>query len=223
MTGVQTCALPISREGQERFNALLADFTAEGIRPDLIIFDNLSTLTTIDENDNSAQTVITAWLMGLRHQQYAVGLVHHTGKSGDQRGASRRKDNLDYTISLTSAGTEGAGIRTEFVKWRCSRKPIDNAWELRDLPNGTAIWQQVKPPIKKWELALLTIATQHPTTLAALGKGMDETKSTAQKAVEILREKGLLAQPPSLALNSRGQAAVKRVQEQVDSLNGGGE
>jgi len=197
-------------DGQARFNTMLADLEREGARPDLIIIDNLSTLTTADENDNNAQTVIMAWLMGLRHQQYAVQLVHHTGKSGDQRGASRRKDNLDYTISLTSAGTEGAGIRTEFVKWRCAKKPANNAWELKDNPDGSADWRQVDAPVQPWQLALNAIATEHPSSLAALGTAMDISKSRAQQHVDKLREKGFIT-ATGMTLTTKGKFESKAV------------
>jgi hypothetical protein len=54
---------------------------------------------------------------------YAVLLVHHTGKSGDQRGASRREDLLDTSIKLVkpengSGGVDGAEFEVHFTKTR---------------------------------------------------------------------------------------------------------
>ena len=38
--------------------------------------------------------------------------VHHAGKSGDQRGTSRREDLLDYSIRLAEVGSLEDGGRT---------------------------------------------------------------------------------------------------------------
>jgi hypothetical protein len=85
-------------EQQVRFLATLRTLKPA---PDLIIFDNLSSLTLgLDENDNTQQEQVLAFFRALRHMGHAVLFVHHTGKSGDQRGASRREDWLDLVIRL---------------------------------------------------------------------------------------------------------------------------
>lgn len=74
-----------------RIDAMLDDVDAE-----MIIFDNLSSLRSgVDENDNSALDAFLQWLLALRHKGYAILLIHHAGKGGDQRGASRLEDFLD--------------------------------------------------------------------------------------------------------------------------------
>jgi hypothetical protein len=40
------------------------------------------------------------WILRLRKRGLAVLLVHHSGKSGEQRGTSRREDVLDTVIGL---------------------------------------------------------------------------------------------------------------------------
>jgi putative DNA primase/helicase len=40
------------------------------------------------------------WILRLRRRGIAVVLVHHSGKSGEQRGTSRREDVLDTVIGL---------------------------------------------------------------------------------------------------------------------------
>lgn len=49
-----------------------------------------------DENDNSHLDRYLAWLREIRHRGITVLIVHHAGKGGDQRGASRREDILGY-------------------------------------------------------------------------------------------------------------------------------
>jgi AAA domain len=84
-----------SKKDQVRIDAMLDDVDAE-----VIIFDNLSSLRSgVDENDNSALDAFLQWLLALRHKGYAILLIHHAGKGGDQRGASRLEDFLDTTCS----------------------------------------------------------------------------------------------------------------------------
>ena len=67
----------------------------------LVILDNLSSLSGgVNENDNSEQEILLRWLIAQRHKSRSVLLVHHSGKSGDQRGASRREDMLDTVMKL---------------------------------------------------------------------------------------------------------------------------
>ena len=52
------------------------------------------------EHDNSEQDTLLQWMGLNRHMRRSILLVHHAGKSGDQRGASRREDMLDTEIKL---------------------------------------------------------------------------------------------------------------------------
>lgn len=81
-------------EGQYRVNANVPDHS-------LLVLDNLSTLfPDLVENDSESWTQVQNWLLELRSRHVAVLMVHHAGKSGDQRGTSRREDVLDTVISL---------------------------------------------------------------------------------------------------------------------------
>jgi hypothetical protein len=70
---------------------------------DLLILDNLSTLagSNIEENSADSWSIMQDWLVHLRGLNLAVILVHHSGKSGQQRGTSRREDVLDTVIGLS--------------------------------------------------------------------------------------------------------------------------
>lgn len=116
-------ALNINREeDRELITAMLDHMAEQGRKPALIIFDNLSSMRMgVEENDNSALDLILLWLLSLRHKGYAILLVHHASKSGDQRGASRLEDLLDTTIKLSPAAEPsdaGASLELEFTKTR---------------------------------------------------------------------------------------------------------
>ncbi len=112
--------------------------------PKLIILDNLSTLRRgVNENDNSETEKLLSFLVQLRHMGYAVLLVHHTNKAGEQRGASIIEVPMDYIIKLSAPDKtdaffrQGASFVVEFSKVR--NKPPRNRdflCELLETPNG---------------------------------------------------------------------------------------
>ena len=131
-----------------------------------VIFDNLSSLTKIDELDGNAWILIQDWLLDLRKRGIAVLLVHHSGKRGGQRGISKREDILDTVINLEVATTNkkkltkaeeaeenysditdeyaiyGGRCRLKFEKNRnLSSKDISNFnIDLVDTPDGGIAW-----------------------------------------------------------------------------------
>ena len=68
---------------------------------ELLILDNLSALCRSGkENEGESWLPVQEWLLRLRQQGHSVLLVHHAGKSGAQRGTSRREDLLDTVVAL---------------------------------------------------------------------------------------------------------------------------
>ncbi len=89
----------------------------------LLVLDNIATLCrTGKENESQSWQSIQAWLLDLRRRGMAVLLVHHAGKSGDQRGTSAREDIMDTVISLRRPKTynmaEGAKFQVHLTKAR---------------------------------------------------------------------------------------------------------
>ena len=119
-----------------------------------VIFDNLSSLTTVDELDANEWITIQEWLLYLRRQGVAVLLVHHSGKNGGQRGISKREDILDTVIKLEVPSKKnkekeveenelfGGRCRLKFEKNRnLSSKDISNFnIDLVDTPDGGIAW-----------------------------------------------------------------------------------
>ena len=83
-----------TRAGQRALDPLL-----NGV--DLLIIDNISTLCWAgSDNNSSSWSCMQEWILQLRKRGLAVLLVHHSGKSGEQRGTSRREDVLDTVVGL---------------------------------------------------------------------------------------------------------------------------
>lgn len=90
---------------------------------DLIVIDNLSTLARSGkENEGESWLPVQEWALRHRAQGRAVLFIHHAGKGGQQRGASRREDVLDTVISLRRPAdyspADGAMFELHFEKAR---------------------------------------------------------------------------------------------------------
>jgi hypothetical protein len=126
---------------QDGFRILTPDLQPNGVMPnlsdqvgqaaldefandaDLIIVDNLSTMARSGkENEGESWLPVQGWALRHRAQGRAVLFIHHSGKSGQQRGASRREDVLDTVITLKRPAeyqaSEGARFELFFEKAR---------------------------------------------------------------------------------------------------------
>lgn len=84
----------------------------------LLVLDNLSALVRSGkENDGDDWLPVQGWALDLRRRGISVLFVHHAGKSGAQRGASRREDLLDSVVTLhhPSDYCASEGLRCEVV------------------------------------------------------------------------------------------------------------
>ena len=104
-------------EGQEQIESLINDEIK------LVVLDNHSTLFRSGKEDESDSWLpIQNWFLSLRSLGKSVLLIHHAGKSGKQRGTSRREDVLDTVITMKRpAGykaQDGACIEVYFEKNR---------------------------------------------------------------------------------------------------------
>lgn len=78
--------------GQKTIDELL-----EGV--EFVVLDNLSTLCrTGKENESESWIIVQQWILSLRRKNIAVLLIHHAGKSGEQRGNSKKEDILKLEI-----------------------------------------------------------------------------------------------------------------------------
>jgi len=82
-------------EGQAAVNTMLTPETA------LIVVDNISCLCRSGrENEAESWLPVQGWALWQRSAGRAVLFIHHSGKNGEQRGASKREDILDTVIKL---------------------------------------------------------------------------------------------------------------------------
>lgn len=233
----ESTPLNINEHGtQELILRTLKTLEAEGNRPALIILDNLSSLGGgVDENDNTALESQLHWLLNLRHRGYAVLLVHHAGKSGDQRGASRREDLLDTSIKLEKPTVRkdepppnGAAFKVEFVKTR-GLMPTPNVFNLELAPNefGDLSWgmddtEEPKPAIQTLHQILegpIGHGGRHPyEAQTQLVEDMGITKGTVSKHIKELRSAELvdMQSRDGIFVTNKGLEALKRYYRDID-------
>lgn len=109
---------------------------------ELLVLDNLSSLCRSGkENEGESWLPMQGWLLRLRQQGLSVLLAHHAGKSGAQRGTSRREDLLDTVIALQHPSDYSAsdGLRCEVRYEKCRGFHGDDAkpFEVRMQLEGT--------------------------------------------------------------------------------------
>ncbi|MDR2725024.1 MAG: AAA family ATPase [Candidatus Adiutrix sp.] len=103
-------------EGQAELAEIVSGF-------DFIVIDNLATLCRgRKENEAESWGQMQEWLLTLRRAGKSVLLVHHAGKTGDQRGSSAKEDILDTVIKLSRSNEymadQGAKFDLELTKAR---------------------------------------------------------------------------------------------------------
>lgn len=129
--------------GQAEIDALVHDDTA------LIVVDNLSCLVRSGgaENESESWTAVSEWALRHRRGGRAVLFIHHSGKSGVQRGTSKREDLLDVVINLRRPpeydDSDGAVFDIYFEKARSLTgddiEPIRA--KLEEDPGGGYLWR----------------------------------------------------------------------------------
>lgn len=202
----------------ERIDDLLEELESTGQAPELIIIDNLSSMTAgFDENGNSEMDTMLRWLLKLRSQGYAVVLVHHAGKNGDQRGGSRREDFLNTSIKLTEVSksngdnVDGASFNIEFVKLRGLRPTPDKLKvELVSGEQGGVKWKTEGAEIlPAYYEALRIIRDCNPKSQAEIAKTLCISASAVSQQLTTARKNGLLEEG-KLQLTKKGKAEIDK-------------
>ena len=116
---------------------------------DMVVMDNIATLCrTGKENESQSWQTMQAWLLELRRRGITVLLIHHAGKSGDQRGTSAREDIMDTVISLRRpreySMAEGARFEVHLTKARGIVGEEAKPFEANLVAEGNALQWQTK-------------------------------------------------------------------------------
>jgi hypothetical protein len=137
---------------------------------DVFIIDNLSTAASgMAENDNDAFDAIKDWLLQLRSRKITVIIIHHAGRSGEMRGASRREDMAHWIISLRQDTAENGTTAwiTQFKKCRnCASTDAPPLRWTMQITDGTAEITCAKHSGTDAMLALIREGVEAPSDIA---------------------------------------------------------
>ena len=164
----------------------------------LLILDNHSSLCRRGrENEGESWIPLQEWFLTLRRRGISVLLIHHSNKTGGQRGTSRKEDLLDTIITLRKPDSydprEGARFEVHYEKARgffgeeaapfeaCLREENGQfTWSIRDIEDC----QMDKVlSLKKEGLSQRNIAEETGLSPATINRRLKEAK-----------EKGLLVE-----------------------------
>lgn len=128
-------------EGQTAVNTMLTPETA------LIVVDNISCLCRSGrENEAESWLPVQGWALRQRAAGRAVLFIHHSGKNGEQRGASKREDILDTVIKLKRPvdyePSQGAVFELIFEKARHLKGEDTASFEARLTTNPVSGLQE---------------------------------------------------------------------------------
>ena len=130
-----------SRVGQEAIEESIEDGA-------FVIADNLSCLCRSGkENEGESWLPVLEWGLKLRRRGVSLMIIHHAGKSGDQRGASRKEDALDVVMQMKKPADYQPSqlLRAEMHLSKTRGTEDSNAvipfeFQLKNDPDGRAFW-----------------------------------------------------------------------------------
>ena len=186
--GIPDLATP---EGQHLINQNITDDI------DLIILDNLSSLIQSGkENESDSWQPIQSWLLALRRQGKTVLLIHHAGKSGSQRGTSKRADVLDSVIRLERPEgylqEQGARFNIHFEKSRGFYGDDAKSFEaslIKD-QSGNSTW--VTNILKETTLEVVARLLNEGMSQENIAKKIKRNPSTISRHAKKASERGLI-------------------------------
>jgi len=123
---------------------------------ELIIVDNISTLCrNSKENEADSWLPVQEWALKMRASGRSVLFIHHAGKSGHQRGTSKREDILDTVIALRRPNEykskDGAIFEIYFEKARGFFGEAANPFEVQLMINDVGMQEWIMRSINAYD------------------------------------------------------------------------
>lgn len=176
-----------SSSGQSAINEHITDDIG------LIIIDNLSTLVrTGIENDAESWEPIQTWALQQRAIGHSVLFIHHSSKTGGQRGTSRREDVLDSVLSLRlpegHTADQGATFEVRFEKARFFHGQDATPFQARltTSQNGKMEWQ-ITSNINEASNKMVELA-QEGMSQTEIARELGVNKSTVSRRLHRVQE-----------------------------------
>ena len=163
---------------------------------EVVIFDNLSMLSSFDENKANEWKPIQDWLLHLRSLGITIIIVHHSGKDKNgYRGTSSMMDGADVTISLQPVNEND--LEDDMIA--CKKFKVKYG-KARNFGGGDALPYEVNfqngiwefQSMEKSELQTITEMIGLKMTQMAIAKELGCGQSKIAKLVKKARRLGLI-------------------------------
>lgn len=166
---------------------------------DVIIVDNLSCLVRSSTDENSAESwnTVLEWSLKMKRERRAVIFIHHAGKSGQQRGTSRKEDSLDVVISLKRPEHYCASMGAKFeVHYEKNRE-----WAGEEAKPFVAQLTQLESGLHEWKMSALEASTRDRvieaykkgnTNYSDIARDIGVDRSTVSRYAQEARHSGSL-------------------------------
>jgi KaiC/GvpD/RAD55 family RecA-like ATPase len=178
-----------TREGQRTLDDAIGDAA-------FVVADNISTLVRAGkENEAESWASVQEWALAHRRSGRTLLFVHHSGKTGAQRGTSKREDVLDTVIALRRPSDysprEGARFEVHYDKARgfygADAQPFEARYEVRA---GAAVW--TRAAITDAELDRVANTIGEGLSVRETAKALNIPKSTVHRLKMRAEKEGLL-------------------------------
>lgn len=163
----------------------------------LIVIDNIATCCHGGrENETEAWLPVQGWALRQRAAGRSVLFIHHSGKSGSQRGASSREDVLDTVINLKRPGdyepSQGARFVVQFEKSRGFHGDDAKGFEatLTTDSAGAQAWTVADLEDSTFDQVLALLRDEVPQ--ADIARELQVARSTVSRHAKRARQEGLL-------------------------------
>lgn len=174
-------------EGRKLLEEYIKDF-------DLVILDNISCLfRTGYENESDSWQEAQEWALDQRRQGKSVMFVHHAGKSGLQRGTSKREDILDAVLILKHSddykSEDGARFEVHFDKARHFTGEDARSFQVHLQSNGLRWWWEMFDAPHEQEIDKIAQLKKDGFTIKAICEQTKLTKAQVEYRLKKAKEK----------------------------------
>lgn len=182
-----------TKEGRVLLEELIGD-------SELIIVDNLSSLfRTGIENEAESWQPVQDWALDMRRRGKSILFVHHAGKTGQQRGTSKREDILDVVVVLKQpqgyCNDQGACFEIHYEKTRHFAGSDASPFrvQLKEQLDGIWIWEisESDDDIEVNEVSELInagLTIKEITDKTGLSKSQVETRKKRAKSRGLIKD-----------------------------------
>lgn len=199
-------------DSDEGRDALLAQLEE---RPEikLVVLDNLACLTRPDGDDTHGArsfSFVQDLMLECRRRGVACWIVHHSGKSGEQRGTSKRNDVLDVVLKLTpvvsAAGHTELAVTFEKARHMRAEAKVDFTAVLEPAMGDGLVWTRAGSQLPINERIRHMLLDGMPAS--EIATELKTARSFVYRVRSQLEETGDLARPRKVSRQGTRAAVV---------------